>query len=60
LKGLSGINGNIYVPFLGGLGAAMPPGYPVRDTEMCPSYPAHQFLREFKTRHNEVEVNSFW
>ena len=28
LKGLSGINGNISVPFLGGLGAAMPPGYP--------------------------------
>jgi len=44
LKGLSGINGNIYVPFLGGLGAAMPPGYPVRGAEMRPSYPAGETL----------------
>lgn len=29
MKGLRGINGNIYVPCLGGLGAEMPPGYPV-------------------------------
>ena len=36
---MSGINGNIYVPFLGGLGAAMPPGYPVGDTATCSPLP---------------------
>ena len=35
LKGLSGINGNIYVSFLGGLGAVMPPGYPASLASLC-------------------------
>jgi len=29
LKGLSCVMGNYHAQFLGGLGAAMPPGYPV-------------------------------
>lgn len=44
LKGLSGINGNIYVPFLGGLGAAMPPGYPIPRVKSL--WATHQFRAE--------------
>jgi hypothetical protein len=34
LKGLSGIWGNLYVPFLGGLAGAIPPGYPVGGSDI--------------------------
>ena len=36
VEGMSGITGNCYVPFLGGWGAAMLPGYPARIGDVMP------------------------
>ena len=40
LRGLSGMQGNLHVPFLGGWAGAIPPGYPAHVVRTRPAVPS--------------------
>ena len=42
-QGLSGMQGNLHVPFLGGWAGAIPPGYPAHATPFGPTVPTLPF-----------------